>query len=163
MTTNYIQSIEQGLNLYHSKQYAECIDKFNCSYSYLMNNEDNISHKNLEKILFSFARAYDKTNHYSKAIPIYEKLISLNNSNAIYYLNKGIALFHTKQYEESIVSFDKGIEIQNSLSSLYLNKGVSLNNLKKYELAIETFDIGLSQNPKDSSCYLNKGVSYFKL
>ncbi|MEW6618243.1 MAG: PorV/PorQ family protein [bacterium] len=87
-----------------------------------------------------------------------QKMVKINESRALTYLNEGIELYEAGEYEQANKNFQKALTLDKKLTEaqIYLKKSTSkLTELKEKELS--------SQQTKQLAIAYDKGLKYFHL
>ena len=94
---------------------------------------------------------YSYNKQPAKAIPFFDKCLSISYTDMDAYLEKAIALYDLKKYTESIDVLNKAIALQNNFDAAYYYKGRALEKLNKNSEAIDAYRFALlydSQYPE---------------
>lgn len=100
---------------------------------------------------------------HTGALEDYNRAISLNPNNYLFYNNKGIAIAKLGNLREAIKYFYRALELNLKDPQSYHNLGAVYAELGELNQAIEHFSKALELNPKDSQTYYNLGVVRFKI
>ena len=90
---------------------------------------------------------YSYTNEKEKAIPFFDKCISIQYTFMDAYLEKGIALYDVKKYIEAATVLETAVTLQNNFERGYYYLGRCFEKLNKKEDAIEAYQIALMYDP----------------
>ena len=90
---------------------------------------------------------YSYINEKEKAIPFFDKAISIQYTFMDAYLEKGIALYDLKKYSEAATVLEKAVTIQNNFDRGYYYLGRCFEKLNKKEEAIEAYQMALQYDP----------------
>ena len=90
---------------------------------------------------------YSYKNEKEKAIPFFDKSISINYTFMEAYLEKGIALYDLKKYSEAATVLQKAVMLQNNYDKGYYYLGRCLEKLNNKEDAIEAYKMALLYDP----------------
>ena len=101
---------------------------------------------------------------YDEAIEMIDEGLTRNcgDSNAFFYVNKGVALLNQKKYIEATEVIDKGIINYPKNSLLWYNKGVLLEFQGKIEDAVEAYQTTILLNPVYRKAYFQLGNICYK-
>lgn len=80
-----------------------------------------------------------------------DNLTAGNESDPIYWDNKGEELFKASKYNESLEAFEKAIELNQSFSKAWEHEGNALSELGKNEDAAEAYKKAFELDPKITS------------
>lgn len=83
----------------------------------------------------------------------------VEQSEAVGWLNQGIALGSLGKYDEAIQAFNKAIEINPQYEAAWYLKGAALNGLGMYNDAIQAYDNVIEINPLNESAWHGKGIT----
>jgi len=84
---------------------------------------------------------------------------AFEQTNAVSWLNQGIALGNLGKYDEAIEAFDKAIEINPQYEAAWYLKGAALNRQGMYNDAIQAYDKAIEINPRNESMWHSKGIT----
>ena len=90
---------------------------------------------------------YSYKNEKEKAIPFFDKCISINYTFMDAYLEKSIALYDLKKYAEAATLLEKAVTLQNNFDRGYYYLGRCFEKLNKKEDAIEAYQMALRYDP----------------
>ncbi len=90
---------------------------------------------------------YSYNNEKEKAIPFFDKCISINYTFMDAYLEKGIALYDLKKYSEAASVLQKSVTIQNNYDKGYYYLGRCFEKLNNKEDAIQAYQMALTYDP----------------
>ena len=90
---------------------------------------------------------YTYNNEKEKAIPFFDKCISINYTFMDAYLEKGIALYDLKKYSEAATVLQKAVMVQNNYDKGYYYLGRCFEKLNNKEDAIEAYKMALLYDP----------------
>lgn len=90
---------------------------------------------------------YSNNNEKEKAIPFFDKCISINYTFMDAYLEKGIALYDLKKYSEAATVLQKAVMIQNNFDKGYYYLGRCFEKLSNKEDAIQAYQMALTYDP----------------
>lgn len=87
-------------------------------------------------------------------------LTTINESNPIYWYNKGIALFKSKDYSESLYAYDEAVRLNQSYAEAWYQKGLIHHVVfNEKEKAIEAYDEAIKSDPNYALAWNGKGVA----
>ncbi len=142
------------VELYNNKKFDKLLEEAVKFIKKYPNNFDGLN---------SLALAYKNLRNYSKAIEIYEDILSHNPSKDFFYQNAANAYFDIGDHDKSEKLHNKALELNpkniwslNSLGLIYSNKGDDVN-------AINFYLKSLKINQDDSQTHYNLATSYRKI
>ncbi len=97
------------------------------------------------------------------AIKHYTRVMELEPSNMMPYLQLPPILSEMKMYKQALEVIDLGASIAGHQPSFHINRGIVLQSMDDHDEAIHAFDEALLLNPDESLAQLNKGISYMML
>ena len=89
------------------------------------------------------------------ALPYFQKAITLNKQNAIYYNTLGVTLNGLGQSDRAIESYQTAISIKPDLADAYYNLGNVFGKLQRYEEAVQSYYKALSLKKHSVGVYDN--------
>jgi tetratricopeptide (TPR) repeat protein len=113
--------------------------------------------------------AYGQKGEFGKALECYEKALSLDNTDAMIYYNKG--LFHLSLFMQAksrpdharaLECFKKAIELDPGLAAAYNGLGVGYRVAGQVDSAITVWEKTLELNPDFDLPIYNLGVAYLE-
>ena len=90
---------------------------------------------------------YSYKNEKEKAIPFFDKCISINYTFMDAYLEKGIALYDLKKYGEAATVLQKAVTIQNNYDRGYYYLCLCFEKLNNKEDAVQAYQMALTYDP----------------
>lgn len=108
----------------------------------------------------NLALAYERDNHYDKAIEYFEKSIERAPHEARERYNLGLVYLKNKDHQKAIEAFRKAIELKPDYDQAYNNLGVEYVVLGRNEEALAVFNKAVEINPRFSGAYKNLGKFY---
>lgn len=81
---------------------------------------------------------------WSEAVTLFENAIVADNSNAEYYVNKGMAYLELEDYESAHSSFDTAIRLDSRCQAAYRGNGIAYMEAGSYEEAMNALDAALA-------------------
>lgn len=96
------------------------------------------------------ANQYFKDEHYDKAIELYTKAISLNDSDAVYFGNRSFALLKTELYGSALQDANRAIELDNNYIKGYYRRAAANVALGKFKLALRDYELVHKARPTNS-------------
>jgi len=94
------------------------------------------------------------------AIAACTRLLSLNPSNVVAYVNRGLAYASKKAYDRAISEFDQAIRIDPKYVMAYNNRGLTYRIKGDYDRALADYDHAIRLDPGHASTYNNRGFVY---
>ena len=152
-TTNAIKSLEKAVDKLAAPQY---IISLGALYAQTKNPQalamaDALLFANKagaeKEAYFIKGLYYSYNNEKEKAIPFFDKCISLNYTFMDAHLEKGIALYDLKKYSEAATVLQKAIIIQNNYDKGYYYLGRCFEKLNKREDAIQAYQMAITYDP----------------
>ena len=113
--------------------------------------------------------AYGQKGEFKKALDCYEKALSLDDTDAMIYYNKG--LFHLSQFMQlksrpdharALECFKKAIELDPGLASAYNGLGVGYRIVGQINSAITVWEKTLELSPDFDLAIYNLGVAHLE-
>ena len=90
---------------------------------------------------------YSYINEKEKAIPFFDKSISIQYTFMNAYLEKGIALYDLQKYSEAAAVLETAVTLQNNFERGYYYLGRCFEKLNKKEDAIQAYQMALMYDP----------------
>ena len=152
-TANAIKSLEKAVDLLAAPQY---IISLGALYAQLKNPQalamaDALLYANKsgaeKEAYFIKGLYYTYNNEKEKAIPFFDKCISINYTFMDAYLEKAIALYDLKKYSEAATVLQKAVMVQNNYDKGYYYLGRCFEKLNNKEDAIEAYKMALLYDP----------------
>ena len=114
---------------------------------------------------------YNKIENYKKAIEYFNKCIELDNTNAVYYHNRGCSYKSLNDINQAIKDISIAIELNNKEKIFYENRVFMYQKNGNYELAIKDYDILYNNFEKKENNNYDKlfenfqgrGLCYFEI
>ena len=127
---NYEELIKQGDEAYKAQKYSEAIDSYTKAVIYMPNDQNT---------LLKIANTYKLIGNNSKAISFYDKILTLDNTNADAYFNKGLIFASQKKFDDSIKCFEQVIKITPDFPYAYYSLGLAYEQKEEVSKALEYF------------------------
>jgi len=152
-TANAIKSLEKAVDILAAPQY---IISLGALYAQSKNPQalamaDALLFANkagAEKEAYFIKGLYfSYVNEKEKAIPFFDKCISINYTFMDAYLEKGIALYDLKKFSEAATVLQKAVTIQNNYDKGYYYLGRCFEKLNNKEDAIQAYQMALTYDP----------------
>ncbi|MGR6087029.1 MAG: tetratricopeptide repeat protein [Arcticibacter sp.] len=96
---------------------------------------------------------------YEIAVVQISKAISLDASDANFFLQRGFCFNILKKHEEAIADFSSAIILVPNNKFAYLSRGSAKNKTGQFESAINDFNKVLELDPNDQEAFNNRGFS----
>ena len=111
---------------------------------------------NNPKANYVLANCYDDLNQLEKALVYYNKTISLNSDNPLYYMRRAILYGKMQQFESCLQDLDACTNMDSNYAEAYYWKGVVKVNMKQNPCSDlkKAFDLGFiaAQQPLQTYC-----------
>jgi tetratricopeptide (TPR) repeat protein len=98
---------------------------------------------------------------YQSAILCFNDLLTLNEKDPSYFLERGICFLKTGQYQNSIPDLKKALELDENLFEGYLNLGEAYNRAGDYKLSIDAYKRARKLNQKNPAVYVGLTRAYY--
>jgi tetratricopeptide (TPR) repeat protein len=82
---------------------------------------------------------------------------AINESDPIYWFNKGDLLLNLGKYNESIEAYNRAIELNQSYAIAWSHKGNAFLNLSLYSESLECYNKAIELDPKYANAWGNRG------
>jgi tetratricopeptide (TPR) repeat protein/CHAT domain-containing protein len=89
--------------------------------------------------------------------------LSLKESSADYWLNRGHALCDEGDYEAAITNYEKALQIRPNDAQAWFGHGNMSAALGQFEVAITSYDNAIELQPNDYQCWNNRGYALHRL
>jgi tetratricopeptide (TPR) repeat protein len=97
--------------------------------------------------LFIKGTYFSAIGEKEKAIPFFEKCISLDYTNTLAYREKAICLYDLGQYLEALKILELAVAVQKNYEEAYYWMGRCYEKLNKKSIAIENYQMALALDP----------------
>lgn len=114
-----------------------------------------------KEILELLGELYLKSENFSKALAVFEKLNSLSPANVEILNNLGVIYRRLTQYEKSIEVLKQARAAGDNSSTLLYNMGNTYKEMQFYDEAAQCFSEVLEMNPDDVLAYNHLGTIEF--
>ena len=105
---------------------------------------------------------YAKTGRLEKAIPFYEKALSLNSNFTEAYNNLGLIYAKKGRFDEAIAEYKKAININPHVAEIHTNLGLVYAKKDRFDEAITEYKKALAINPNILKVHNNLGIAYYQ-
>ena len=109
----------------------------------------------VEELYAQATQAY-QAKDFSRAIPLYERVIALQPDHAEAYYKRGNACKDLGQLAEALTSYDAAIERKPDFQYAWCNRGAVQQGLGLHEAALNSFDQAAKLNPDDIIAHANR-------
>lgn len=110
----------------------------------------------VDELYAEATRAY-QAKDFSRAIPLYERVIALQPDHAEAYYKRGNALKDLGQLAAALASYDAAVERKPAFPYAWCNRGVVQQGLAQYDAALASFDQAITLDPADALAHCNRG------
>jgi len=93
-----------------------------------------------------------KNRNFQDAVNYYNKSITLDDTNAVYYSNRSAAWAEMRKWESSLADAKKCIDKNKAFIKGYTRKATALEQLGKKEEAKQAYQEGLAIDPTNAAC-----------
>ncbi|WP_372371488.1 tetratricopeptide repeat protein [Candidatus Uabimicrobium sp. HlEnr_7] len=112
---------------------------------------------------FEQANTLFEQRKFSKAIEMYSKAVSLNPSDGLTYMNRGVCYRQQGDYDLALKDYLQAISLNFQTSAIFNNVSALYNTQKKYDLALKYSNLAVSKDPTNFKAYNNRGSVYYFL
>lgn len=116
-----------------------------------------IRHSNSDELYCLRAICYIRLLQYDKALSDLNTAISINDTIAQYYNQKGIIFTNTGNYAEAVMNFQTALKYDANLNYIHNNLAIALEKAGFKEQAVEHYKINLKRHPDYADSYFNLG------
>ena len=102
---------------------------------------------------------HDNKKDYRGALYAFEKAISLDPNEALYWRNKGVTLDNLQRYSEALIAEEKAISLNPNYFNPWLDKSLVFLHLGKYSEALVAAEKAITLDPTNKFAWNNKGVA----
>ncbi len=106
-------------------------------------NKGLLSYPENPELINILAQNYLLKEYYEKAIPYFEKLISLNFSNEFIHASLALCYHKNYDYEKAIIQYQESLKYNQKIPLRYTRLADAYTSIKKYEEALENYKIAL--------------------
>jgi len=103
---------------------------------------------------------YYNLKQWNEALGCYEKAISINNSNPVFYENSGLVYENLSKQTEAEQSYLKALELDKESGHYFNRLGVFYYNQKMYDKSVTYYKEALEREPKQPVYFENICLSY---
>jgi len=104
-----------------------------------------------------------QSKKWHESVDLINKLINIENNNAVNYNLKGVILYAMNENSNAIQNFEKAIEIKFDYSEAYYNLGLVLQKLNKFKDAINSYSKAINFTNNYSEAYNNIGNCFLEI
>jgi tetratricopeptide (TPR) repeat protein len=117
-------------------------------YDNALTDIDNALKKNKDASYFNFKGDILSTKgKYKDAIKAYDSAIAINDTIAVYYLDRGVAHYSKGGFEKAVADFSKAIEIDPGIAEYYMRRGFAYHRTGQFPLALRDYNEARRLNP----------------
>ena len=125
--------------------------------TYLLSGDKTKATEDLDKAGKLFLNRQD----YQSAILCFNDLLTLNDKDPSYLLNRGICFLKTGQSQNSIPDLKKALELDDGLFAGYLNLGEAYSKAGDHKLSIEAYKRARKLNQKSPEVWVGLTQVYY--
>ena len=114
-------------------------------------------------VLLDRAKAADRSGRREEAIKLYQRVLTLDPTNASVMCLLGIALAETGDPANAIRQFENGLRIEPEEAALWLNRGGALSSLGYNDEAITSFDRVIALRPNNEVGYIQRAGTLWRM
>jgi tetratricopeptide (TPR) repeat protein len=111
----------------------------------------------VEELYAEATRAYEAQD-FSRAVPLYERIIALEPAHAEAHYKRGNALKNLGQLHPALASYDAAVEHKPDFPYAWCNRGVVQQTLGSYDAALVSFDRAIQLAPTDAVAHSNRAA-----
>lgn len=165
-----LEALAQTFNLAMDRQQPEKLleEKLQRAFGHHQKNELQLARTLYEEILGAKPMHFDalqllatieaQTGNKKNALELFNRALSLNQSNPIVYFNHGNVLDDLKEYQQAIVSFDRAIALKSDYAQAFANRGDSFRALGNQQAALESYESAIALNLRDAGLYFKRAL-----
>jgi len=112
---------------------------------------------------YNRANVYSQLNNFDLALSDYNKAISIDSTNADYYLNRGITYFAQKKHIDALNNFNRAIALKPDKVDYYFNRSTLYISIKQFNLAIADLSKVIELQPNNSEALVRRSFLYYQL
>jgi tetratricopeptide (TPR) repeat protein len=146
---NYIMT--RGVAYAYSKKYKKGEKDFQSVLKHNPNSTLAMGH---------LAFLYTMERNHAKAIPVLKKIILLDSSILVTYVNLGLIYTQMDSLQEALECYNKGTKIEPKDPYLLSNRGECYYRLKQYDKALIDINHSMTLLPTNSWVYKNRAKVY---
>lgn len=106
-------------------------------------------------------KAFDRSD-FQQAIRDYTTSISIDNSSASPYYNRGNSYQELNDHSSAIRDYTKAISIDPHKAEAYYNRGISYQSIGDTSSAIRDYSEAIAVDPNKSEAYNNRGLIFLR-
>jgi tetratricopeptide (TPR) repeat protein len=125
--------------------------------TYLASGDKTKATADLEKA----GKLFFSRQDYQSAILCFNDLLTLNEKDPSYLLERGICFLKTGQYQNSIPDLKKALDLDENLFAGYLNLGEAYSQAGDQKLSIEAYKRARKLNQKSPEVYVGLTKAYY--
>jgi len=107
----------------------------------------------------SRALGFYKIRLFQKAADLYGVAIK-KEENAVYYLNRGAALYRLQRFREAIADFTRASELDKTDFRSFYNRGLAYFSIEDYEKAVDDFSKTMKLKPDFADACHFRGLAF---
>ncbi len=137
-----------AINLDNQGRFAEALDVYESLFKHFPNHL---------ALLECFGTLLLKMGKFERGLRVYDKSLSIDNTQSHIYSNRGIAFQELKQYRQALSSFEQALTLKPDNVDAYLNRGNLLQELKDFAGAVASYDQVIALKDDYAEAYYNRG------
>ncbi|ORC90762.1 uncharacterized protein TM35_000071860 [Trypanosoma theileri] len=113
---------------------------------------------------YNLGISYDRRgDHFEEAIAMFDKAISLDNTNADFYHNRGFSQRKLGKYREAIKDYTTALSLDAQHFKAYYNRAFCYDKLGEITNAIEDYTNAIAIHANNPNAYHNRGAALEKI
>ena len=137
-----------AIDLDNQGRFAEALDVYESLFKHFPNHL---------ALLECFGTLLLKMGKFERGLRVYDKSLSIDNTQSHIYSNRGIAFQELKQYRQALSSFEQALTLKPDNVDAYLNRGNLLQELKDFAGAVASYDQAIALKADYAEAYYNRG------
>lgn len=114
-------------------------------------------------VLVNLSVVYAQTARLAEALSLAEEAVSLEGTEPLYWLQKGIVQLKLERFEAALVSFDTALAMKPDVAELHNGRGSALKELGRLHDALASFDKAVSLKPAHAQAHINRSATLKEL
>jgi tetratricopeptide (TPR) repeat protein len=116
-----------------------------------------------KQALLNKAQKLLKEYRADEALPLYDKVISVDPKSVDAFYGRGIAYGEMGQYQKAVADYTKALQLSPKRGYIYYNRGFNLYAMGYFDRAVADFTKAIEINPKDVGALGMRAIVYDRL